>query len=95
MPVANEDNAPSHVIFEGNSHSTYLSILSQGKSFNVNCNRLLLYNSANDSGLDYISWNDYLTKINILFQGILAVSYVCEATLIYIYIAMLSMHVCV
>ena len=41
VSVANEDNAPSHVVFEGDSHSTYLSILCQGKSLNVNCNQLV------------------------------------------------------
>ena len=76
---SNENNAPSNVVNEGDSQSTYLSILCQGKSLNVNCNRQL-YNSANDTGFDNISWNEYLTKINILFPDILAASYVCEAT---------------
>ncbi|KAL5464050.1 hypothetical protein EMCRGX_G033007 [Ephydatia muelleri] len=76
---SNENNAPSNVVIEGDSQSTYLSILCQGKSLNVNCNRQL-YNSANDTGFDNISWNEYLTKINILFPDILAASYVCEAT---------------
>ena len=68
-----------NVVIEGDSQSTYLSILCQGKSLNVKCNRQL-YNSANDTGFDNISWNEYLTKINILFPDILAASYVCEAT---------------
>ena len=76
---SNENNAPSNVVIEGDSQSTYLSILCQGKSLNVKCNRQL-YNSANDTGFDNISWNEYLTKINILFPDILAASYVCEAT---------------
>ena len=73
---SNENNAPSNVVIEGDSQSTYLSILCQGKSLNVNCNRQL-YNSANDTGFDYISWNEYFTK---MFPDILAASYVCEAT---------------
>ena len=40
VSVANEDNAPSHIVFEGDSHSTNLSILYQGKSLNVKCNGL-------------------------------------------------------
>eukprot|EP00731_Ephydatia_muelleri_P019568 Em0012g393a len=56
---SNENNAPSNVVIEGDSQSTYF---------------------ANDTGFDNISWNEYLTKINILFPDILAASYVCEAT---------------
>ena len=57
-PVANKDNAKLQTLtlkYSVDKHSTYLTILSQRKSFNVNCNRLLYHNNAHDTGLGSIT----------------------------------------